>query len=74
MGEKMKARIVKRTHPDGTVDYQIQQKHFLFRWWWVPACFNYGDRWVRTTFSTLEQAEANFCHFDGTKTKLEVVK
>lgn len=68
----MKVRIVKRTHPDGTVDYQIQQKHFLFRWWWVPAWVNSGDTWVRDTFPTMEQAEANLCYFDGTKTKIEV--
>ena len=26
----MKARIVKRTNVDGTVNFVIQQKHFLF--------------------------------------------
>jgi hypothetical protein len=32
-----KVRIVKRTYGDGYVDYVIQKKHFLFRWWWVDA-------------------------------------
>ena len=69
----MKARIIERTQPDGTVEYVIQQKHLLFRWWWVDAWCNCGT-WTRDTFSTLEEAQANLCWFDGTKCKEKVVE
>ena len=69
-----KVRIIKRTGVDDIVEYVIQQKHFLFRWWWV-------DAWVNSTcgafctdsFSTMEEAKKNLCYFDGTKTKEEVI-
>jgi hypothetical protein len=32
-----KVRIIERTMPDGMVEFTIQQKHFLFFWWWVDA-------------------------------------
>lgn len=62
-----KARIIERTAPDGTKEYVIQQKHWLFRWWWVDAWVNSpaGVGWD-STFSTLEEAEKNLCWFDGT--------
>lgn len=54
-----KARIIERTAPDGNKKYVIQQKHFLFRWWWV-------DAWLNFPFRSLEEAEKNLCWFDGT--------
>lgn len=69
----MKARIVRITNPDKTICYQIQQRHFLFRWRWAPARVNI-DVSVTDTFQTLEEAAANLCYFDGTKPKVEVVK
>ena len=70
----MKTRIIKRTGPSGNVRYVIQQKHFLFRWWWVDAWVNSIDgAWCTDDFATLEEAEANLCYFDGTKCKEEVV-
>ena len=69
-----KTRIIKRTNVDDTIEYVIQEKHFLFRWMWV-------DAWVNSTcgafctdsFDTMEEAEKNLCYFDGTKIKEEVV-
>jgi hypothetical protein len=70
----MKARIIKRTGPAGDVCYVIQQKHFLFRWWWVDAWLNSGcGAACRDSFLTLEDAQRNLCYFDGTQTKEEVV-
>lgn len=69
----MKARIIKRTLVDGQVRYVIQQKHFLFRWWWVDAEDNYGG-WVNDEFYNLEDAQRNLCYFDGTRVKEEVVE
>ena len=68
----MKARIVEVTAPDGAIRYVIQQKHWLFRWWWVDASFNTYE-WVTDTFSTLQAAQKNLCWFDGTKSKCKVV-
>jgi len=71
----MKARIIKRTFVDGRVIYVIQQKHSLFRWWWVDAWINSWDgAYCEDSFSTLEEAEKNLCYFDGTKCKEEVIK
>ncbi len=65
-----KARIIKRTHPSGRVEYVIQQRHWLFRWWWV-------DAWVGSScwssFSTLDQAKLNLWMFDGSKPVDQVV-
>lgn len=71
----MKTRIIKRTAPDGSVEYVIQQKHFLFRWWWVDAWLNdsCGAGCV-DYFDTLEEARANLCYFDGSKCKEEVIR
>lgn len=68
----MKARIIKRTNVDGTVTFVIQQKHFLFRWWWVDAWMN-NDAWTTDSFPTLEQAQNHLCYFDGSKGKEEVI-
>lgn len=54
----MKARIVEITYADGTVAYQIQQRHFLFRWWWVPAWMNSWDPTIRDTFNSLNDAKS----------------
>ncbi len=70
-----KVRIVKRTHPSGRVEYVIQQRHFLFRWWWVDAWINspYGAA-CRDSFRTLEEAKGNLWLFDGSKPTEEVVE
>jgi hypothetical protein len=65
------ARIIKRTMPDGRVKFTIQQKHFLFFWWWVDAWVN-NDVSTVDSFSTLEEAKKELCWFDGTKIKQEI--
>ena len=35
LGVNMKERVVEITRPDGQVVYQIQQRHWLFRWIWL---------------------------------------
>ena len=69
---KMTARIVKRTMPDGRVIFTIQQRHFLFFWWWVDAWMN-NDVSTTDSFSTFEEAKKNLCYFDGTKVKQEII-
>lgn len=68
MTRNKKVRIVERTCVDGTKVFVIQQKHSLFRWWWVDAWTNscFGAA-CRDTFMTLEEARENLCYFDGTK-------
>jgi hypothetical protein len=68
----MKARIIKRTTVDGRVEFVIQQRHFLFRWWWVDAWLN-NDVWTIDSFPTLEQAQNHLCYFNGSKGKEEVI-
>jgi hypothetical protein len=71
----MKVRIIERTNVDGRKSWVIQQKHFLFRWWWVDAWINSIDGAAcMDSFSTLEEAEKNLCYFDGTKIKEKVIK
>ncbi len=66
----MRCRIVARTHVDGRIEYIIQQKHFLFRWWWVDAWINSGMAAAcRDYFPTFEEAKKNLCYFDGTEEK-----
>lgn len=67
-----KTRIIKRTAVDEKVTYVIQQKHFIFFWWWVDAWVNSGVD-CACEFKTMEEAEQNLCYFDGTKIKEEVV-
>jgi hypothetical protein len=63
----MKARIVERTAPDGSKQYVIQQRHGLFRWWWVDAWINsWAGAACRDSFPTLEEAKRKLCWFDGT--------
>jgi hypothetical protein len=69
-----KTRIIKRTSPDGSVSYVIQQKHFLFFWTWVDAWINSSAGASCTdSFSSLEEAQENLCYFNGSKFKEEVV-
>lgn len=66
----METRIIKRTLPDKRVEYVIQQKHFLFRWWWVDAWINsMCGAYCQDSFSTLEEAKENLCYFNGTPAK-----
>jgi hypothetical protein len=67
-----KVRIVKRTNVDGVITYIIQQKHFIFRWWWVDAWVNHSVSTI-DCFSTLEELENHLCYFDGSKTKQEIL-
>lgn len=78
----MKARIVENTLPSGRKSYTIQQRHFIFRWLWVPAWVNaWVNAWGNSldgaacndTWNTLEEAKDNLCWFDGTKTKRRVI-
>lgn len=69
-----KVRIIKRTFPDGRVEFTIQQRHFLFFWLWVDAWINSssGASCV-DSFSTLEEAQKNLCYFDGSKCSEEEI-
>jgi len=68
------ARIIERTNVDGRKTYVIQQKHFLFRWWWVDAWVNsMNGASCNDSFSSLEEAKKNICYFDGTKVIERVV-
>lgn len=70
----MKVRIIERTNPDGKVQYVIQQKHLLFRWWWVDACMNAFDYInCKDYFNSLEEAQKSLCYFDGSECKEKVV-
>jgi len=70
----MKTRIVKRKSVNGKISYVIQQKHHLFRWWWVDAWMNSscGASCV-DSFDSLEEARKNLCYFDGSRCVDEVV-
>jgi len=71
----MKTRIIERTCVDGRIEYVIQQKHFLFFWWWCDAWLNSSCGAACTdSFSTLEEAKKNLCYFDGTKVKEKIIK
>ena len=63
-----KVKIVKITY-GGITYYQIKQRHFIFFWWWVPAWVNSSLRASAPpdTFETLEEAQKNMYHYDGTK-------
>ena len=67
--------IIKNTNPEGRVTYTIQQKHFLFRWWWVDAWVNSWDgaSCTNDTFNTLDEAKENLVWFNGTKHTFEVI-
>lgn len=68
-----KVRIIKKITKCGKTRYTIQQRHFLFFWWWVDAWINNGVD-TTDTFYSLKEAKKHLCYFDGTKTnKREVV-
>jgi len=72
---KLKVRIVERTAPDGRKTYVIQQRHFLFRWWWVDAWVNSScGAACQDSFSTLEETQRNLCWFDGTPCTDRVIR
>lgn len=68
-----KARIVEIIRPDSEVRYQIQQKHWLFRWMWVGVGCNSWDYYTQDTYISLKEAKKNLCWYDGTKSKTKVV-
>jgi len=69
-----KVRIVKRTGPDGTVRFVIQQKHFLFKWLWVDAWINsLSGANCTDSFDSFREADENLCYFDGSKSIDKVV-
>ena len=70
----MKCRIVKRTCVDGRILYIIQQRHFLFRWWWVDAWLNSScGAYCRDSFDSLKEAKDNLCYFDESEHTDEVI-
>ena len=69
-----KCRIVKKTYPDGKIEFVIQQKHWLFFWQWVDASINSPWSYERDTFSFLEDAENNIWKFKSILPKEQVVK
>jgi len=65
-GYPVKTRIVERTGVDGKVSYVIQQRHFLFRWFWVDAWINCScGADCKDYFASLIEAEESLCYFDG---------
>ena len=69
------ARIIERTAPDGSKTFVIQQRHFLFRWWWVDAWINSAaGAACNDSFPTLEAAENMLCFFDGTPVTERVMR
>lgn len=70
----IKTRIINRVAPDKRVKYVIQQKHFLFRWWWVDAWINsLAGAACQDSFDSFDAARTNLCYFDGTQTKETIV-
>jgi hypothetical protein len=67
-----KARIVEVTNVIGEKSYVIEQRHFLFKWWWVNASNN-SMYDCNDIFPTLEAAKQNLPYFDGTKGTRRVV-
>lgn len=71
---KKRVRIIERIYPDGQKKFIIQQKHFLFKWWWVDAWINsLSGAWCTDDFATLKEAKENLCYFDGSSAKERVV-
>ena len=70
----MECRIVKRTEVDGRIRYVIQQKHFLFRWWWVDAWINSSvGAYCTDDFDSIEEVKKNLCYFDGSHHEDEII-
>lgn len=69
----MKVRIIEQIFNGQTI-YIIQQKHWLFRWWWVDAWVNsLNGASCNSTFYTLERAKEHLCYFDGSKPKQKII-
>lgn len=64
---KKRVRIIERISPLGGKSYIVQQKHFLFRWWWVDAWMNSCSSCSDDSYKTIDEAIANLPLFDGTK-------
>ena len=70
-----KVRIVKRIYTDGRIKYVIQQKHFLFRWWWVDAWINSSvGADCQDSFDSYQEALNNLQYFIGSKSIDEIIK
>ena len=68
-----KCRIIERKF-NGKSKYVIQQKHFLFRWWWVDAWVNsISGACCDCEYDTLQEATNNLKYFDGTKCSEKVI-
>ena len=63
------SRIVERIYLDGITTYVVQQRHFLFRWWWVDANLNSFD-YVPDTFETFEEAKVAYDRLNKTNRKV----
>ena len=69
-----KVRIIKRTGVDGRIKYVIQQRHFLFRWWWVDAWVNSSSgASCNDSFDSMNEAKRNLCYFDSSKPVDEII-
>ena len=69
-----KSRIIERKFQDGRIEYTIQQKHFIFRWWWVDAWVNSIDgASCCDSFKSLKEAKDNLWLFDGSKCSEKVI-
>ena len=69
-----KCRIIERISVNGKKLYVIQQRHFLFKWWWVDAWVNsVAGAVCHDSFSTLKEAKKNLCYFNGTKIKERII-
>jgi hypothetical protein len=68
-----KCRIIQRTLDGFTVQYVIQQKHWLFFWKWTDASSNSWTSYCKDTFDTLEEAKDHIKYFDGTNPSYVVV-
>jgi hypothetical protein len=70
---RSKVRIVERSF-NGKTEFVIQQRHFLFRFWWVDAWINSDSGAVcQDSFSTYKEAMENLCYFDNSKGTNKIV-
>ena len=60
-----KVRIVEREHPEGYTSYEIQQRHCIFKFWWIDAWLNNWDLERNSSFSTLEKAKEHLKYFQN---------
>ena len=72
-------RIVEITKVNGNKKYQIERRHWLFRWIWEYMSFRTnvklgsGRYLYKGEYESLKEAKDHLCYFDGTKCKKEVV-